>query len=551
MSVLADALKTINNAEKRGKRQVLIRPCSKVIIRFLTVMMKAGYIGEFEIIDDHRAGKIVVNLTGRINKCSVISPRFDISLKDLEKWTSNLLPSRQFGRLEPVTLKCVGLEYLRSLLLFPSHLGYQRVFQIGCGYWALIIFVTQATNIPSQVIELNDKFLQVKDDGLWFVDFYAPWCAHCKRLTPVWEHVGHALADRQSLVRVGKLDCTRYTSTASALNIRGYPTIILKMVYEGERKKEPIIDFAVKAAGPVVGIIEDVQRLSEIRKNLKEPFFVYVEGNQDPQSHELFINYSSIAEVLFSSTRFYRAKKDVFPKAVSISELPSVLVFKDGVYLSYNREGEGSINDWIYSERWPLIPLISSTNVKEVGKMRMLVLAIVNMVERKNETTQVGRFFSMVTSAAQIVRKDPYLSKIFQFGWLDGSEIANNIVLGTVNEPGLLVFNITSYEYYSSSDPVSVMTDKSIISFLEGIAAGDFPPLGGRSLSQRIKRLCFELFMNISEMFKAQPLLTLCLLGVPLSFLSLITYCICSTDFSVDRDEIYPEEDDSFVSGNY
>lgn len=27
-----------------------------------------GYIGEFEIIDDHRAGKIVVNLTGRLNK---------------------------------------------------------------------------------------------------------------------------------------------------------------------------------------------------------------------------------------------------------------------------------------------------------------------------------------------------------------------------------------------------------------------------------------------------------------------------------------------------
>ena len=27
-----------------------------------------GYIGEFEIIDDHRAGKIVVNLNGRLNK---------------------------------------------------------------------------------------------------------------------------------------------------------------------------------------------------------------------------------------------------------------------------------------------------------------------------------------------------------------------------------------------------------------------------------------------------------------------------------------------------
>ncbi len=62
-------------------------------------MMKHGYINEFEIVDDHRAKKIVVQLNGRLNKCGVISPRYDVSHHDIEEWVGRLLPSRLFGKI--------------------------------------------------------------------------------------------------------------------------------------------------------------------------------------------------------------------------------------------------------------------------------------------------------------------------------------------------------------------------------------------------------------------------------------------------------------------
>merc|ERR1712195_364553 len=105
MSVLNDCLKKMVNAEKAGKRQVLLRPISKVVVKFLRVMQKHGYINEFEIVDDARNGKIVIDLNVRLNKCGVISPRFDLKLKNFEKFIYQILPSRQFGYVVLTTNK--------------------------------------------------------------------------------------------------------------------------------------------------------------------------------------------------------------------------------------------------------------------------------------------------------------------------------------------------------------------------------------------------------------------------------------------------------------
>jgi hypothetical protein len=70
------------------------------------LILVSGYIGEFEIIDDHRSGKIVIQLNGRLNKTGVISPRFNVQVTQIENWVNLLLPSRGFGIIILVRLCC-------------------------------------------------------------------------------------------------------------------------------------------------------------------------------------------------------------------------------------------------------------------------------------------------------------------------------------------------------------------------------------------------------------------------------------------------------------
>ena len=60
-----------------------------------------GYIGDFELIDDKRNNKIVVELLGRLNKVGVVSPRFDVKLTDGEMVT-------KFITIETIWISCIN-----------------------------------------------------------------------------------------------------------------------------------------------------------------------------------------------------------------------------------------------------------------------------------------------------------------------------------------------------------------------------------------------------------------------------------------------------------
>ena len=61
------------------------------------------------------------------------------------------------------------------------------------------------------VVELTDSNfdeLVMRSDDMWLVEFYAPWCGHCKSLEPHWVK---AATELKGKVKLGKLDATVHT----------------------------------------------------------------------------------------------------------------------------------------------------------------------------------------------------------------------------------------------------------------------------------------------------------------------------------------------------
>ncbi|KXB01054.1 30S ribosomal protein S8 [candidate division MSBL1 archaeon SCGC-AAA259O05] len=97
--LLANSMATIKNHEEVRKKEVLIEPASRLIKDVLEIMKEEDYIEDFEYIEDGKAGKLRVNLSGNINDCGVIKPRFSVNEDEFEKWEKRYLPAAGFGIL--------------------------------------------------------------------------------------------------------------------------------------------------------------------------------------------------------------------------------------------------------------------------------------------------------------------------------------------------------------------------------------------------------------------------------------------------------------------
>ncbi len=73
-----------------------------------------------------------------------------------------------------------------------------------------------------ELTESNFKKLVLDSDDMWLVEFFAPWCGHCKNLAPHWKK---AATELKGKVKLGAVDATVHQSLAGQYGVQGYPTI--------------------------------------------------------------------------------------------------------------------------------------------------------------------------------------------------------------------------------------------------------------------------------------------------------------------------------------
>jgi len=432
-------------------------------------------------------------------------------------------------------------------------------------FQAFILVMLSAISInSSKVMEVSDKFIHVRKEGLWLMKFYAPWCGHCKKLEPVWKHVAQSLADTS--VRVARVDCTRFSKVGAEFNIRGYPTIMFLKgddvyTYEGDRTRDDIVAFARRLMGPPVQKLSSDLELREAKLN--SVIFIYT----GPLEHPLYDEYLMNARHFHSDEHMYSASSALMSSQVKVNtNEPSVFVHKDNQYFQFNKDDfpvsreERDVNEvevsptpattvantslytWVMMERFPMFAKVTRGRFHKImATKKFIVIAVVEENKLEEVSPEMMEFVDMVKQV-MLNKKDKF-QKSFQFGWTGSPDLANSVAMETLSLPNLIVINSTTYQHHLPEDAPSYLTPEAIDIFLDSVIVGEAPTYGGNSWLVRLYRSWYEAKTSLYDMWRGNPVLTAVLLGLPLGFLSLIFYSICCADI-MDAEEEEEEGDE-------
>jgi len=234
------------------------------------------------------------------------------------------------------------------------------------------LFLVRAEE-SSDVLDLDsDNFDQiVGQNDLILVEFYAPWCGHCKKLAPEYEKAATELKGIAPIAKVNA-DEEKNKPLASKYGIRGFPTLKVfrkgtsPVDYQGERSAKAIVSFMKKQTKPAVTTLDSVDAVKAFSSEDK----VVIVGFFDNKDSKEYSTFKQTAEALRNNYLFGEVVGVAGANAAFGAEsTPNVVLFKQfdekKNILGNNFE---DLNNFITKNSMPLIDEVGPENYKNYAE---------------------------------------------------------------------------------------------------------------------------------------------------------------------------------------
>ncbi|KAI9351971.1 thioredoxin-like protein [Obelidium mucronatum] len=241
---------------------------------------------------------------------------------------------------------------------------------------------------PSDVVVLTDKTFSkwVKGEDLALVEFYAPWCGHCKALAPEYEIAATELL--KDNIKIAKVDCTVEKDTCSEVGVSGYPTLKVfrkgtASDFKGERKAPSIISTMKKQALPALSAVAaaDIE-------DFKSKDKVVVVGYFSDKVSKKFKAYEAVANALRDDFVFgYTNDKVDGVKTPAITLYKS---FDEGENKYTGKFTEEDLTEFVKTNSVPLIDEIGPENYQKYVQTGLpIAFTFVESDAQRKELTEV------------------------------------------------------------------------------------------------------------------------------------------------------------------
>jgi len=237
----------------------------------------------------------------------------------------------------------------------------------------------------------EEEDVQVLTDANWekavteenniLVEFYAPWCGHCKALAPEYAKAAAKLKEMKSEVTLGKVDCTVETKLAEKFGVQGFPTLKFfkkgkAVEYGGGRTESEIISWLNKKTGPPAVNVDTAEAL----KDFVEKRDVAVVGFIDDKESALAKVFLEVAD---STDDIEFAITSVANGAEHKVDAASVMLFKkfdDGNIAFTGEVSAEALSAFIKAESIALVTEFSDETAPKIfgGEIKNHILAFVS-----------------------------------------------------------------------------------------------------------------------------------------------------------------------------